>query len=427
MEREKFIRILDQQLVPALGCTDPVGVAYGAACARSYISGKILSIEAELSVNIIKNASAVCIPRTEGRCGVGLALALGALGGNFFKGLEVLADLKPEHIGQAEEMLEEQRVSVRVADTEQTLYIRVILRTEEGQAEVVIEDSYLNVTSVRVNGSLVLVSGAACEEDQGKEAEVDYEILSLSSILEFVSQADEEQLTRVGQAIDMNLAVSQAGQEKDYGMVSGRSIQRKMSEGFLSGDWINQALVKTMAAVDTRMAGADLPVMSNTGSGNQGLACTLPVICVANFWNKSRLEMMRAVAISCLTAVHIKEKLGVLSAVCGAVIAGAGTACGVVYLMGGDDGCMVRAMKTVLGDVSGMMCDGAKAGCAMKVATCTHAALLAAVLAMEGKGIEATDGIVGEEEQQMIDNFIQVSKDGMADMDRVVLDIILKK
>lgn len=439
MEKQKFIQILEEQLKPALGCTDPVGVAYGSACAKSYLTGEILSIEAWLSVNIIKNASAVCIPRTEGRCGIALALALGALGGRAQDGLEVLSQLTEEHLRQADAMIAQKKVSAHVADTEKTLYIRVKVCTEGGCAEVTIEDDYLHIASVTVDGQPVesdcekqvaqdrsLQDGVASQPAEGMP-KPDYSVLSIASILQFVKEAQEEDLERVAQAVEMNTAISQAGLMQGYGTAFGAALHGKISDGAVAGDWINNTIARTIAAVDARMAGADIPVMSNTGSGNQGLTCTLPVICVAQAWQKSRLETLRAVAVSCLMAIHIKEKLGVLSAVCGAVIAASGTACATVYLMGGAEAQMLSAMKTALGNVAGMMCDGAKAGCAMKVATCTHAGLLAALMAMEGRGIAATDGVVGESEQEMIDNFVRVSKEGMAKMDRVVLDIILNK
>ncbi|MBQ8590613.1 MAG: serine dehydratase subunit alpha family protein [Firmicutes bacterium] len=426
MERERFVKVLDAQLAPALGCTDPVGLAYGAACARSYLGGEVLSLKAQISVNLIKNAAAVCIPKTGGRCGISLALALGVLGGDHEKGLEVLNGLKQEHLAQADAMVESGMISSSVADTDQSLYLCVEITTTEGTAKVVIEDNYLNVTSVTVNGTIVKEVHPEEESVEEKKSH-DVSFLSIASILEFASTATEDELWKVKKAIEMNTAVSEAGMEGTYGMGAGAAFGRMMSGGNMGSDWINDALMRTMCAVDTRMAGADMAVMSNTGSGNQGLTCTLPVASVAKYWGKSPLEVLRSTAISCLMAVHIKEKFGILGAVCGAVIAAAASACGVVYLMGGGETEMLQAMKTSLGNVAGLMCDGAKAGCAVKVATCTHSGLMAAMLAMDGRGIQSTDGIVGESEQDMIDNFVRVSREGMAKMDRVVLDIILKK
>ena len=426
MERDKFVKVLDAQLAPALGCTDPVGLAYGAACARSYVSGELLALRAQISVNLIKNAAAVCIPKTDGRCGISLALALGVIGGDHTKGLEVLSSLHHDQILEAEALAQSDVISSSLADNDKSLYLCVEIETTEGTAQVIIEDNYLNVTSVIVNGE-VLVKADLEDEDEETKQSHDVSFLSIASILEFASQATEEELWKVKKAIEMNTAVSEAGMAGTYGMGSGAALGRMMQSGSMGSDWINDALMRTMCAVDTRMAGADIPVMSNTGSGNQGLTCTLPVASVAKYWEKSPLEVLRATAISCLMAVHIKENFGILGAVCGAVIAGAASSCGIVYLMGGGEREMLQAMKSMLGDVAGLMCDGAKAGCAVKVATCCHSGMLAAMLAMDHRGIQGTDGIVGETEQDMIDNFVRVSKDGMSKMDRVVLDIILNK
>lgn len=427
MERKKFIDVLDAQLIPALGCTDPVGLAYGAACARSYAPGEVLSVEAQISVNLIKNAAAVCIPKTGGRCGIPLALSLGIVGGNASKGMEVLADLTEKDLAAADDLVKKNVIHSTVADNDKTLYLCVEIKTTEAAAKVIIEDDYMNVTFVEVNGQVV--SSAASQQDgkAAKSAKKDVSFLSIQSILEFASEATEEELWKVAKAVEMNTAVSEEGMGGKYGMGAGACLGRKMSEGSLGSDWINDALMRTMCAVDTRMAGADMAVMSNTGSGNQGLTCIVPVVSVARYWNKSEIEMLRAVTISCLMAVHIKENFGILAAVCGAVIAGASCACAVAYLMGGGEAEMRQAMKTSLGNVAGLMCDGAKAGCAMKVSSCVYSGLMSAVMAMDGRGIQATDGIVGETEQEMIDNFVRVSKEGMEKMDKVVLDIILNK
>ncbi|MBO5666204.1 MAG: serine dehydratase subunit alpha family protein, partial [Firmicutes bacterium] len=427
MERERFVKVLDAQLAPALGCTDPVGLAYGAASARSYVGGDLLALRAQISVNLIKNAAAVCIPKTDGRCGIPLALALGVIGGDHTKGLEVLSSLTQEQILEAEKLTKTDVIKSSLADTEKSLYLCVEIETTEGTAKVVIEDNYLNVTSVTVNGEIVFAAQADDETDGSETNKSNLDFLSIASILEFASTATEEELWKVEKAIDMNMAVSEAGMDGKYGIGSGAFLGRMMASGSVGSDWMNETMMRTMCAVDTRMAGADMAVMSNTGSGNQGLTCTIPVASLARYWNKSHLEVLRSTAISCLMAVHIKKNFGILGAVCGAVIASAAVSCGMIYLMGGGEREMLQAMKSVLGDVAGLMCDGAKAGCAIKVGSCIHSAMMAAALAMDHRGIQGTDGIVGETEQDMIDNFVRVSKEGMSKMDRVVLEIILNK
>ena len=438
MDTTVFIKILEKEMVPALGCTDPVGVAYAAACARSFLKGNVLSVHGELSTNIIKNAAAVCIPRTGGKCGVGLALALGALGGDSEKGLEVLAGIDAEVLRMAEAMLERGAVTLALSDNPKKLYMKVTVTTDDGKAVTVIEDSYTNVKEIVVNGDLLFtnkhhsLSGADAEtfSDDSHCAGIPdslYSVLSLESILAFAREVPIEQLGIIEEAIRMNVEIAEEGFANEYGVSLGRSIREYVANGRMGEGLASTAMMWVAAATDARMAGCDMPVMSNTGSGNQGLASTIPVISIAKSLGASHEDTVRAVTISSLVTIYIKERFGLMSAVCGAVIAGVGTSCGIVYLLGGGSAAMLAALKSMFGDLSGMLCDGAKAGCAMKVATCTNTGVLAALIAMDNKGIQGTDGIVGRDENQTIDNFIQIATQGMNGMDNVILDIILKK
>lgn len=437
---EQFIKILEKEMVPALGCTDPVGVAFAAAFARQYLKGEILAIRGEISVNIIKNAAAVCIPRTGGKCGVGFALALGAIAGNSQKGLEVLTDVTVEAVEQAAALLETGAVVLSVSEDPNKLYMKVTVTTAEEEAVVIIKDSYTNVTDVVVNGQVLFLNGteetdgeddsSACPAQKAPTAvktELPYHILSLESIFHFAEEVPLERLGIIKEAVRMNMTIAEEGLAHDYGVSVGKSIQSYMASGSMGEGLASTAMMWVAAATDARMAGCDIPVISNTGSGNQGLVSTVPVISIARKLEVPCEKMLRAVAISSLVTIYIKEKLGALSAVCGAVIAGGGTSCGIVYLLGGGPPQMLAALKSTLGDIAGMLCDGAKAGCAMKVATCTNTGVIAALIAMDNKGIAGTDGIVGRDENQTIDNFIKIATDGMNKMDNVILDIILKK
>lgn len=424
-----FVEILEKEMIPALGCTDPVGVAYATAFAKKYVKDEIISIIGEISVNIIKNASAVCIPRTGGKCGVKLALALGAIGGNPEKGLEVLADIKEVDVEKALKMVNSGIVQMKVSEDPKKLYMRVTLRTSKDEVIVVIEDNYTDITSIQVNGKSVLFDESKEEKSKSNDVKIElfYENLSLESIFKFAETVSIEQLKIIQTAVVMNMAVAEEGLAHDYGVSVGRSIQSFVETGKMDKGIVSDAMMWTAAATDARMSGCDLPVISNTGSGNQGLASTIPIISIAKKMDISFEKMIRAVAISSLVTIYIKNKLGALSAVCGAVIAGTGTSCGVVYLLGGTVDQMVAALQTTLGDVAGMICDGAKAGCALKIATCTNTGVFAALLAMENKNIKGTDGIVGYGETQTIDNFIKISTEGLALMDNAILEIILKK
>lgn len=433
-----FIELLEKKMAPALGCTDPAGIAFAASCARSFLTGKVLSIYGEFSTNIIKNAAAVCIPRTGGKCGVTLALALGALGGESEKGLQGLSGIDGETLRLAEAMIQRGDVSLAVSENPKKLYMKVTVTTAEGEATVVVEDDYLNVMEVIVNGVFLQGSKRASFSDSCVDtfsppashigiSESANPVLSIETILSFAREVPIEELKIIEQAIDMNVEIAEEGLANEYGMSLGRKIREYVADGKMGEGLAASGMMWVAAATDARMAGCDLPVMSNTGSGNQGLASTVPVISIARKLGSPREEMVRAVTISSLVTIYIKEKFGVMSAVCGAAIAGAGTSCGVVYLLGGGNSAMVTALKSVLGDLAGILCDGAKAGCAMKAATCTSAGVLAALMAMDNTGIPETDGIVGRDEHQTIDNFIRIATQGMNGMDNVILDIMMKK
>ncbi len=425
-----FLDILEKEMAPALGCTDPVGVAYAAACAKKYVKGKMVSIIGEISVNIIKNASAVCIPKTGGKCGIKLALALGAIGGNPDKGLEVLADINEADVDEAVNIVNSGIVQTKVSENPKKLYMKVTLQTDQDEASITIEDNYTNITSIKVNGKMVLFEESKEEQNNNSDdlrTELLYDKLSLSNILEFAQTVPIDQLKIIQTAIKMNMVVAEEGLANDYGVSVGRSIQSFVEKGRMDKGIVSEAMMWTAAATDARMAGCDIPVMSNTGSGNQGLASTIPVISIAKKMNVSYEKMVRAVAISSLVTIYIKNKLGALSAVCGAVIAGTGASCGVVYLLDGTVENMLAAMQTTFGDLAGMICDGAKAGCSLKVATCTNTGVFAALLSMENRNIKGTDGIVGYGEAETIDNFIKISTEGMELMDHAILEIILKK
>jgi L-cysteine desulfidase len=424
MNNDIFVGILEKEMVPALGCTDPVGVAFAAAYAKKYAEGEPISVSGELSANIIKNAAAVVIPKTGGKCGIALAVALGAIGGNADKGLEVLSDITDRDVRKAEELIAKGKVDLKVSQSEKKLYMKIAVKTEKGEAVVTIGDSYTRVTSVVVNHKEVFSGGA---EEAHHESDRGYDLLSLENILNFAEEVPLDKLQIIKKAVEMNITIAEEGLSGNYGVSAGKSIQNYVKDGKLGEDLVSTAMMWTAAATDARMAGCDIPVVSNTGSGNQGLASTIPVIAVAKKINAPYEKMIRAVAISSLVTIYIKDKLGALSATCGAVIAGAGTSCGVVYLLGGDKDNMVTAMQSTFGNIAGMLCDGAKAGCALKVATCTNAGVMAAMLAMDNHGIKGTDGIVGIDEEQTISNFIQVANEGMNGADQVILDIILKK
>ena len=424
MNQDEYIKILEKEMVPALGCTDPAGIAFAAAYARKYARGNLLEVTGELSTNIIKNAASVCIPKTGGKCGIYLAAAIGAIGGNADKGLEVLSDITEEDLKTAGEFITNGKISFSVSDNSKKLYMKLTVATNQDVVTITVEDSYTGVTSVILNHECIF---RIIPDEQTETAMIPYSILTLASILDFTDEVPIEKLKIIEKAVKMNMEIAEEGISKTYGVSVGKNIWDFVQNGKMGEDFSSTAMMWAAAATDARMAGCDIPVISNTGSGNQGLASTIPVISIAKKMDAGYEKMIRAVTISSLVTIYIKDRLGVLSAVCGAVIAAAGTSCGVVYLLGGGIDHMLIALQNTFGDITGMLCDGAKAGCALKVATCTNTGVMAALMAMNNSGIKGTDGIVGYTEEQTLENFIKVSTDGMFEMDHVILDIILKK
>jgi L-cysteine desulfidase len=422
MDERVFLDSLDRELVVALGCTEPIAIALAAATARQFVQGEnVTSIKVYASGNIIKNAMSVIIPGTHSS-GIGLAAALGSLA-DADKCLEVISGSSKTDVEAAKAMVRDGLVSVDLANTPKKLYIEVIVATEKSQARVVIEDRHTNVALIEVDGQVIRDTSSK----EISENDEDLSQLEIDSIWNFIQTVDVEKLDMVKQTIELNRAIGLEGLKNSYGLQVGRTIIESIKTGLIADDFVNYAMALTSAGSDARMAGCSFSVMSNSGSGNQGITATLPVVAV---WERLHLpeeKLMRAAALSHLVAIHIKSKFGRLSALCGATIAATGTSCGIVYLLGGDITAVKSAIQNTLGNVAGMLCDGAKAGCALKVSTCTNAATQSALLAMRGITIGACDGIVEEDPEDTIDNFCKLGNLGTLEADKIILQIMLKK
>lgn len=425
MDKDKIIGVLEEELIPALGCTDPIAIAYAAALAKKYSKGEIEEVNCILSTNIIKNASAVCIPGTSGRYGVALAAALGAIAGNADLGLQSLKEINESDVNNALELIDKELIHINAADNGKALYIKIELKTDMEEAVVVIEDSYMNVVYISVDDE-VHINKTVSKSTIKKQTEVSTDF-SLKKILDFANTVPLEDLGIIEEAINLNLKVAEEGISDDYGLSVGKTIKKSIEAGHLCEDLSSVSMMWTASAVDSRMAGCELPAMSNTGSGNQGIAATVPVAAVGKKLNKDREAIIRAVTISNLVTIYIKSKLDLLTSVCGATIAATGASCGVVYLLGGGEKQMEYALHNTLGNVAGMLCDGAKASCSLKIATCTNAGVQAALLALNNISIKESDGIIGKNEKDTINNFVDIVHKGMMMADDVILDIIMKK
>lgn len=424
MKTETFIRILSTELVVALGCTEPVAIALAAAKARTYVDGKIDKITVRASAGIIKNALAVGIPGT-GQTGIDFVAALGAIAGNAEKQLEVLADIHPAAIAEARAMVEQGISIVHLADTPSKLYIEVIIEAQLRYAKVVITDNHTNITLIEVDGKVVDTGG--CANASFKSSKEERSALTIDSIVDFVDTVELEELHLVRQSIELNRKAGLDGLTHSYGLEVGKTIKENVQRGILSDDLISHAMALAAAGSDARMAESTLPVMANSGSGNQGIAATNPVVAAAERLGSSEEQLIRAVALSHLVTIHIKSKFGRLSALCGVTVSGTGASCGITYLLGGGKPEIRAAIQNMLGNVTGMMCDGAKGGCAMKVATCTSAAVQSALLASKGTSISSTNGFIENDAEKTIDNFCRIGNETTSEMDKLVLEMMLNK
>lgn len=423
--REQFIiDILEKELVVALGCTEPVAIALAAATAKSYINGEVSNVKLLASGNVIKNAKAVGIPGMK-TTGLEFVSVLGALAGNAAKKLEVLEGITEQDEKRANQFIQEGKVTVSIAKNQYKLYIEAIVCSETETARVVITDYHTNINLIEVNGDVVYRGG--CQNGAVISNEDELESLSIDIITDFIKNVELEKLSLVKKSIDLNKAIGLEGLSNEYGLQVGRTINENVKSGILSDDLATRAMSLAAAGSDARMAGSMMPVMANTGSGNQGIAVTLPVVAAGEKLGLDEETIIRGVALSHLITIHIKANFGRLSALCGVTAAGMGASGAIVYLLGGNTEQVKAAIQNTIGNVSGMICDGAKAGCAMKVATNSNVAVQSALLAMSNRKISSTDGFIHEDVEKSIENFCRLGNEGTEQTDKLILQLMLEK
>ena len=418
--QDQLIALIQEQIRPAVGCTEPGAAAYAAAVAAQTLGETPERLTVSVSRNILKNAMGVGIPGTD-MVGLPIAVALGALCGDAGAGLAVLHNITDEDVAQAQKLVDAQGVQVCLSDHPQKLYIDVLAEAGEHSARTVIAGTHTNIIRIEKDGQCIS-TGDGAEENGAAGAGAE---LSLKEIDDFVRSVSSEKLNFLRECIDMNSAISQEGLEHPYGLGIGQSIYETLPE---NNSEENYALAVTCAAADARMGGCTLPVMSSCGSGNQGLTATLPVIAVVRKRGLSEEDTFRALAYSLLVTIHVKQHLGKLSALCACSVgASIGTACALTYLDGGTLQQIGHCVDNVVADVSGVICDGAKAGCALKIATGVSSAFRGAMLAMKNRNASALDGIVGHDPEASVDNLGNLCNTGMLDTDRVILDMLVCK
>lgn len=426
--------ILRIQVAPALGCTEPGAVALCTAAAGSLLPGQTPdSIELWLSPSIYKNAFAVAIPGTDGAKGIGLAAALGFYAGDPKRRLEVLEPVNADSLRRAQEFVAAGRVSVNLCDDRTGIYIRSTLRAGSDTAEAVIERTHDNLVSLMHNGRPVthhpLLSGASADQSDSERLESFLRGRTLEQLLVLVEGMDDEDLQFVMRGVEFNVKLAEHGLAFHDGLGVGGTLERLVREGLAGRDMAMDARILTSAASDARMAGVKLPAMSSAGSGNHGLTAVLPIWAARpHLRHITDKNALKAIGLSHIVTAYIKAHTGRLSAVCGcSIAAGAGAAAGIAYLMGGSLAHIAGAIKNLIGDLAGVICDGAKASCSLKLATAAGTAVQSALFALHGLAVGERDGIVALTPEQTMRNMGQISTRGMIETDRTILQIMIDK
>ncbi len=419
-ERSKIIQLIEQEVIPAIGCTEPISVALAVAKTKELLGGIPNFVEVLLSANVLKNAMGVGIPGT-GMYGLPIAIAMGALAGKSEYGLEVLRDISPALLEEGKVFIQDKKLRVGLKDSiSEKLYIEVSSRLGNDTAKAVISGEHTRFVYLAKNDEMLLDS---TELVKVQEAEEDGLNLSFDKVCEFACTTPIDEIRFILKSVEVNRAAAAESLKGTY----GHGVAQTLSGGLMGNNVYTHMLSYTAAACDARMAGAMIPVMSNSGSGNQGITATLPVSVFAEETGKSEDELIRALTLSHLMTIYIKQSLGRLSGLCGAVVAATGSSCGITYLMGGSREQIGYAIKNMIGNITGMICDGAKPSCALKVSNGVSTATLSAMMAMENKVVTAVEGIAAEEVDKTIENLTRIGRFGMLETDRMILEIMTTK
>ena len=422
-ERRQIIALVKSEVIPAIGCTEPIAVALCVAKAAEVLNKRPEKITVLLSANILKNAMGVGIPGT-GMIGLPIAVALGALIGKSAYQLEVLKDSTPDAVEAGKRFIEEKRINISLKDDiEEKLYIEVCCEADTDKATAIIAGGHTCFTYIMHNGDILLdKQTTSCIEE-----EEDVLDLTLRKVYDFAMTTPLDDIRFILETARLNKAAAERSFEGDYGHGLGKILRGTYEHKVMGDSVFSHILSYTSGACDARMAGAMIPVMSNSGSGNQGISATLPVLIYAEENGKSEEELIRALMLSHLTVIYIKQSLGRLSALCGCVVAATGSSCGITWLMGGTYEQVAYAVQNMIANLTGMICDGAKPSCALKVTTGVSTAVLSAIMAMENRCVTSVEGIIDEDVDQSIRNLTKISSKGMNETDKLVLEIMTSK
>ena len=421
--RDKILTLINKEVVPAVGCTEPMAVALCTARATETLGRKPEKITALLSANILKNAMGVGIPGT-GMIGLPIAIALGAIVGKSEYQLEVIKDLTPETLEEGKTLTKENRISIQLKqNSTEKLYIEIVCEAQNHSATAVIAGGHTDFVYIESDGNVLLDKRSETStaiEEGGIQ-------LNMRLVYDFATTAPVDELRFILKTRDYNIKAAEESLKGNYGHCLGKTMSRPLSHGIFGDSIYSHIISRTASACDARMGGAMIPVMSNSGSGNQGICATNPVVVYAQENKNTEEELIRALVLSHLTAIYIKQSLGKLSALCGCVVASTGSSCGITYLMGGNYEQICHSIKNMIANLAGMLCDGAKPSCSLKVSSGVSTALLSALLSMEGRCVTSAEGIIDDDVDRSIRNLTSIGADAMCTTDEMVLDIMTHK
>jgi L-cysteine desulfidase len=425
--RQQIIALVKREVIPAVGCTEPIAVALAVASSQSLLNGYPSRIHVALSPNMLKNAMGVGIPGT-GMTGLPIAIALGAICGDSKANLEVLAKVTPDDVAKGKSLVDNNAISISLAPKGcDILYIEATVTDDSGHtATTVISGSHTNIVRQGLDGKVLTLNDGGNGGAEVKSS-ASAPKLTMAQVWEFAMESPLDELKFILESRRINKLAAERSFTGRYGHEVGRTLHCERQRAMMGDSIFSRVLSYTSAACDARMAGAPIPVMSNSGSGNQGIAATLPVAIYAEEQFASEEQTVRALMLSHLTVIYIKQSLGRLSALCGCVVAATGSACGICYLMGGDFEKVVATAKNMIANLTGMICDGAKPSCAMKLASGVSTAMMSAMMAMEGQSVCQLEGIVDDDIDRCVSNLTRIGREGMRETDRLILEIMTSK
>lgn len=427
MNRQLICEILASEMSYATGCTEPAAIALCAAYAKKYLNEEVKELTVNASVNIIKNAMAAGIPGTN-RTGIDIAAAIGAITGNYKADLLVMDNASKEDLDKAIKLVDDKKVKVNKVDSKEKLYIEVIAKGDNHSVKTIIASAHTNLVYAEVDKNII-INNPIDHKEKGIDTKTIVDVLSIESILEFVNTIDDndDDLSIIEKAIEINSDISKIGLENIFNLSVGRNINEMINKKMFGEGMVSSIIKETSAGIDARMGGANHPVVTNSGSGNQGITCTIPPIVAGKYLKLDDKTIYKAVTLSHLMCIYIHCNFGLLSALCGATIASTASACAITYLLGGKEKQLSYTINNMMGSVTGMLCDGAKPDCALKVATCLNIACISAYMAMNNITVKDNEGIVEKNAVDTINNFIKISDEGSNMLDNIVLNIMLNK